>query len=156
MTDPLENMPPRIEQDMAEQQDGQRRGQLTVFTCPECGGAMWQVDEKALTRFRCHTGHVYYGEGLLEEQSEILEAALWTAVRAFREKAILAEQLALTERGRGRAQAATRFEEESTVARRHAAVIQRLLMGPLESKGAAEPVDSPPAPTELSPLPGKA
>ncbi len=161
MTDPLENMPPRIEQDMAEQQDGRKNGQLTVFTCPECGGAMWQVDDRALTRFRCHTGHVYYGEGLLEEQSEILESALWTAVRAFREKAILAEQLAVAERGRGRAEVAARFAEEATVARRHAEVIQHLLMGPGAGPGkgkdrGAEPVDSPPAPTNLPPEPGKA
>jgi two-component system chemotaxis response regulator CheB len=158
MTDPLENMPPRIERDMAEQQEGRKRGQLTVFTCPECGGSMWQVDEKELTRFRCHTGHVYYGDGLLAEQSEVLEAALWTAVRAFREKAILAEQLAVTERAAGRTEAATRFEEESTLARRHAEVIQHMLMGPGEGRGkganrAAEPVDSPPAPTELPPKP---
>jgi two-component system chemotaxis response regulator CheB len=161
MSDPLENMPPRIERDMAEQRDGRKRGRLTVFTCPECGGSMWQVDEKALTRFRCHTGHVYYGEGLLEEQSEILEAALWTAVRAFREKAILAEQLAAAERGRGRKGVAARFEEASAVARRHAQVIQRLLMGPGEGMGggkdcAAEPVDSPPAPVDLPPEAGQA
>jgi len=161
MADPLENMPPRIERDMAEQQEGQKGGQLSVYTCPECGGSMWQVDDRELTRFRCHTGHVYYGEGLLEEQSEILEAALWTAVRAFREKAILAEQLAVKERGRGRKEVATRFEEEATVARRHAAVIQRLLMGPGEGlgpgrTGAVEPVDAPPAPVDLPPRPGRA
>lgn len=160
MTDPLENMPPRIERDMAEQQEGRKRGHLTVFTCPECGGSMWQVDEEKLTRFRCHTGHVYYGEGLLEEQSEILESALWTAVRAFREKAILAEQLAVAERGRGRKEVAARFEEESKVARRHAAVIQRLLMGPGGAgdgkNRAAEPVDSPPAPVDRAPGAGPA
>jgi two-component system chemotaxis response regulator CheB len=129
MSDPLENMPPRIERDMAEQLDGQKRGQLTVYTCPECGGSMWQVDEKALTRFRCHTGHVYYGEGLLEEQTVALEAALWTAVRTFREKTILAEQLAASERRQGRTEKAARFEDEARLARRHGDLIQQLLMG---------------------------
>jgi two-component system chemotaxis response regulator CheB len=55
---------------------------------------LWQVDEAQLMQFRCHVGHVYNGETLLEDQAGALEAALWTAVRTFKERKLLAHQLA--------------------------------------------------------------
>ena len=126
--DPLEQMPGRVQEDMAAQERDGRRGQLSVFTCPECGGSLWQVDQKELARFRCHTGHVYYAEKLLEEQSGALEAALWTAVRTFKEKTILARQLAVRERRVGNEQAAVRFEDEANVAERYGLLIQQHIL----------------------------
>jgi two-component system chemotaxis response regulator CheB len=128
MTSPLEHMPEAVDRDMAAQEGGRRRGQLTVFTCPECGGALWQADEQQLNLFRCHVGHAYYGETLLAEQSQALEAALWTAVRTFKEKTVLARQLATAERARGREATAQCFEEEALVAERYGEVIQRYLL----------------------------
>jgi two-component system chemotaxis response regulator CheB len=128
MSDPIDDMPDKVELDMAAQEAGDRRGQLTVFTCPECGGALWQVDEKALTRFRCHVGHAYYGEALLAEQDEALEAALWTAVRTFKEKTVLARQLGAYQRGRGDAAAAARCEEEDRQAEGYADLIVEKLL----------------------------
>ena len=149
MTDPIEHMPERVREDMAGQASGDRQGQLTVFTCPECGGAMWQVDEETLTRFRCHVGHAYYGEKLLAEQGEVLEAALWTAVRTFKERTILATQLAAQARERGDTWAAARFEEEAMVADRYGRLIQEnLLRAPPGDGGQSpslKPVDPPPA-----------
>src|SRR5262249_27910818 len=94
MADPLEKMSEVASADQEAQLRGDRRGEVSVFTCPECGGTLWQVDEKELVRFRCHVGHIYNGEALLAEQSEALEAALWTAVRTFKDKMVLATQLA--------------------------------------------------------------
>jgi two-component system chemotaxis response regulator CheB len=94
MADPLEQMPVKVVEDMTAQAAGARRGELSVYSCPECGGTLWQVDEPNLLRFRCHVGHSYYGESLLLEKSHALEAALWTAVRTFKEKAVLARQMA--------------------------------------------------------------
>jgi two-component system chemotaxis response regulator CheB len=128
MTDPLEQMPETVSHDMTAQEDGSRRGQLSVFTCPECGGAMWQVDEHQLTRFRCHVGHAFYAESLLEEQSKALEAALWTATRTFREKSVLSRQVAAQERSRGNTKSAERFEEEAAVAEQYSDVIRQLLL----------------------------
>jgi two-component system chemotaxis response regulator CheB len=116
MIDPLEQLPQRVELHMNEQQDGERGGELTMFVCPECGGSMWQVPDKELVSFRCHTGHVYYGDVLLAEQSDALEAALWSAIRIFKEKMILARQLASLERQRGNADRAQRYDEEARVA----------------------------------------
>src|SRR5262245_19493683 len=137
--DPLEQMPEIVDRDMAAQRAGRRRGQLAVFSCPECGGSLWQVDEKELTRFRCHVGHAFYGENLLTQMEEGLEAALWIAVRTFREKAVLGRQLAAQERRRGNPDGASRFEEEAQLAERYGNLIREYLF----KAQAAAPVKPP-------------
>jgi two-component system chemotaxis response regulator CheB len=42
------------EADMAEiENDDLHVGQPSVFGCPECGGALWEIDQEGLLRFRC-------------------------------------------------------------------------------------------------------
>ncbi|HZU34306.1 MAG TPA: chemotaxis protein CheB [Gemmataceae bacterium] len=115
-------------QDAEAQARGERRGNLSVFTCPECGGSLWQMDEKDVVRFRCHVGHAYQAEMLLAEQAEILEAALWTAVRGFKDRAVLSRQLANQEREKGNLEAAARFDERAEQAQRYSASIQQYLL----------------------------
>ena len=126
--DPIERMPATVDRDMAEQARNERRGQVSTFTCPECGGTLWQVDEPGLVRFRCHVGHAYNGEALLAEQTEALEAALWTAVRTFKEKAVLGRQLAARERSRGDDATAARFDEQAVQSAEYADLIVRHLL----------------------------
>jgi two-component system chemotaxis response regulator CheB len=140
--DPLETMPDRVRRDQERQLHDQRRGEVSLFTCPECGGALWQVDDKQLVRFRCHVGHVYNGEALLADQSELLEAALWTAVRTFRDKALLARQLAARDRAKGETAAAARFDEQADQAQRYGELILRHVLG----NGDAGPIAPPPPP----------
>src|SRR5262245_23907549 len=40
----------------------------SAFVCPECGGALWEMEQRKLLRFRCHVGHVFTGETLVEQQ----------------------------------------------------------------------------------------
>jgi two-component system chemotaxis response regulator CheB len=133
--DPIERMPDTVDEDMAEQARNGRRGEVSVFTCPECGGSLWQVDDAGLVRFRCHVGHAYNGEALIAEQSEALEAALWTAVRTFREKSVLGRQLASAERGKGNAKSAARFEDQAVLAEQYANLILKHVLN-------AEPQDT--------------
>ncbi|HEY0062331.1 MAG TPA: chemotaxis protein CheB [Telluria sp.] len=64
------------------------------YSCPECGGALFQVNNSSPCRFRCHTGHSYTMLTLLEQQEQSIEASLASALRALQEKESLAEQLA--------------------------------------------------------------
>src|SRR5438105_3068855 len=66
--------------------DMNKLGQPSVFTCPACRGALWEIQEGKLTRYRCHIGHAFSPDSLLDEQSEALEFALDSALRAAREK----------------------------------------------------------------------
>lgn len=128
MTDALEKMPDIVNADMNDQVRNGRRGRLAVFSCPECGGVLWQMDEDQLVQFRCHVGHIYQGETLLQEQSYNLEAALWTAVRTFKERHLLARQLAEQETGQGDAAAAARFQEQADQAARYGELIQHYIL----------------------------
>ncbi len=140
MADPIDQMQSVVEADMDRQSRDQRPGEMSVFRCPECGGSLWQTRHPKLIQFRCHVGHVYNGEILLSEQSEALEAALWTAVRTFREKSILAQQLASHVRAEGNAESAARFEEQATQATRYGELIrQHLLNDGFDSSGDLHP-----------------
>jgi two-component system chemotaxis response regulator CheB len=128
MTDPIEKLPEMVEAVMSEQVRNERRGHVSVYTCPECGGALWQVDESQLVQFRCHVGHIYNGETLLEDQAAALEAALWTAVRTFKERHLLAQQLAQQEKRRGDAAAAALYQEQAELAERYGEAIQQYIL----------------------------
>jgi two-component system, chemotaxis family, protein-glutamate methylesterase/glutaminase len=100
------------------------------------------MEDSQLVHFRCHVGHTYDGHLLLNEQSEALEAALWTAIRTFREKGILARQLAQAERLANRLQSAERFEEQAQQAEHYSRLVQQLLdrgAQPLASAPSATP-----------------
>jgi two-component system chemotaxis response regulator CheB len=140
--DSMERMNEVVDHDMARQAMNGRRGEVSVFTCPECGGALWQVDETGVLRFRCHVGHAYRGEILLSEQTEALEAALWTAVRTFKEKGVLARQLAHIERAGGDLKTAVRFEEQAQQSAQFSRLIEHYLLNgapPAEGWSSATP-----------------
>ena len=128
MTDAFEKMPDIVNSDMSEQVRNQRRGRVTVISCPECGGSLWQLDEENLIQFRCHVGHIYQAETLLEDQANALEAALWTAVRIFKERYLLACQLAEQEKRRGAEAVAARFQEQADQAARYGELIQHYVL----------------------------
>jgi two-component system chemotaxis response regulator CheB len=141
--DPMEQMPEVVREDMDEQIRNGRLGQVSVFTCPECGGSLWQVGQTRLTQFRCHVGHAYNGEALLAEQSGALEAALWTAVRTFKEKMVLSRQLAAQERSKGQEAVAKRFDERADQAEQYASLIQKhVLTGDGAAARSAPPVQN--------------
>ena len=99
-----------------------------VYTCPDCGGALSELIENGLLRFRCKVGHAYSQESLLYSQSEQLETALWAALRSLEDRVELTNRLARRLRDRGGAdRAAARFEQQSADAFHHAGLLRRTL-----------------------------
>jgi two-component system, chemotaxis family, protein-glutamate methylesterase/glutaminase len=45
-------------------------GEPTPLTCPDCGGVIWEQADGDLARFRCHVGHSFSAESMLELQSD--------------------------------------------------------------------------------------
>jgi two-component system chemotaxis response regulator CheB len=66
----------------------------SALTCPECGGGLWEMRERQPLRFRCHTGHAFTALSLGRAQRGASEHALWSSVRALREREILLRRLA--------------------------------------------------------------
>jgi two-component system chemotaxis response regulator CheB len=102
-------------------------GVPSTMSCPECHGVLWEVKDDELVSFRCRVGHAYSDETLLGHQSENLEAALWTALRALEEHSALARRLAGRASGRGHAHSASTFTEQAMDAEHHASVIRTVL-----------------------------
>ena len=106
-----------------------REGEPSVYACPDCHGVLWEVEEGSLLRFRCRVGHAFSPETLLAVQSESLEEALWTALRALEESAALAGRLKDRAAERGHGLAAERFAEQARDAHGRAAIIRQALLG---------------------------
>jgi two-component system, chemotaxis family, protein-glutamate methylesterase/glutaminase len=102
-------------------------GVPSTMACPECHGVLWEQKEEDLIQFRCRVGHAYSAEALLVHQSEQLEAALWTALRALEEHSALARRLAARAMGRGHSHSASSFTEQAMDAEHHASVIRTVL-----------------------------
>lgn len=103
-------------------------GKLTVLTCPECGGTLWEQEDERQIRFRCHVGHGYNAESLLQYHSQEVEAALWTALRVLEEHAVLQERLSTRAATHGMAAAANQFHERAIDSRRQAASLRSVLL----------------------------
>ncbi len=119
--------------------DNERPGTPSGFACPECSGALWELQDGDLVRCRCRTGHAFTANTLLADQSIALEDALWTALRALEEQAALAHRLADRSRDSGHLMMVRRFEEQERDATERAEVIRRLLVaGPTAVQPAPE------------------
>jgi two-component system chemotaxis response regulator CheB len=106
----------------------ERPGKPSPYSCPDCGGVLWAIDEDEYVRFRCRVGHAFAPETMLGAQQETLEAALWTAVKTLEETVLLSSRLAAAERRRGHDWMAERFERKEHDARAHVEVIRRYLL----------------------------
>jgi two-component system chemotaxis response regulator CheB len=113
--------------DEAALADLERPGAPSGLNCPECHGTLFEIRDGKITRHRCRVGHAYSIETLHASQTEQVEAALWSAVVALKEKAVLARRMMNHMRERGHQVSATRFEEDGKDAEQRAKVIQDLL-----------------------------
>lgn len=127
------------EVDMAAIENNDKPGTPSGFGCPECGGVLWELHDGALLRFRCRVGHAYSADSLLEVQSNGLEEALWSALRALEENASLARRLEEKARQRNHDLTAANFERRAQATEHHAATIRQLLL----KSETATPVNGP-------------
>jgi two-component system, chemotaxis family, protein-glutamate methylesterase/glutaminase len=72
---------------------GEGSGVPSPFSCPECGGVLWESKDEGTLSFRCRVGHAYSVASLVADQERGVEDALWAAMRALEEKAALATRM---------------------------------------------------------------
>jgi two-component system chemotaxis response regulator CheB len=102
-------------------------GPPSGLTCPDCGGALWEIRDGNLVRYRCHTGHQFSPESLETSQRTDVEGALWTAVRALEEQAGLRKRMAERAQRAGLQVVHEKFAEAAQESHRQAAAIRELL-----------------------------
>jgi two-component system chemotaxis response regulator CheB len=78
--------------------DTQKLGMQSLYTCPECGGTLFHVQDGKLSRYRCFTGHVYSEANLLHNQERNINSTLWIALRLMEERKKLLEKIPALER----------------------------------------------------------
>jgi two-component system chemotaxis response regulator CheB len=105
-------------------------GLASGLTCPDCGGALWQVQEGSLVRFQCHVGHHYSPDSLLTQQDDRVEKALWTAVRALEERAELHRRMASQTADAGLSAVSESFAGQADSAEEEADAIRSVLLRP--------------------------
>jgi two-component system chemotaxis response regulator CheB len=66
-------------------------GSPSGYTCPDCNGSLIGVSDG---NYRCHVGHAWTADALLEARDGEVEGALWVAMRSLQEKAKLSRRLA--------------------------------------------------------------
>jgi two-component system chemotaxis response regulator CheB len=80
-----------------------------------------------MPRWECHVGHRYSPTSLADAQANRVEAALWTAVRALRDRGALLERMAEQSEARGQAASAERFRNQAHHATQQAEVVRHAL-----------------------------
>ena len=93
-----------------------RIGSPSGFTCPDCGGSLFEINEGKPLRFLCHTGHAFGLLSLAALHDTVAEDTLWTALRALQEKEALLRKLSGIRTRDGIEGAAEAFEEAEKLA----------------------------------------
>lgn len=116
------------EQSMGYEDWGAVPSRPTNFTCPECRGAIHEIREEGLTRFRCRVGHAYSTYDLLGDKARAVEDSLWVALQTLEERAQMLELMAADDRQRGWHRGAGSYVDRARETRAHADRLRELLL----------------------------
>jgi two-component system chemotaxis response regulator CheB len=113
----------------AEMKDLDQIGEKVGLTCPECGGAIWEIRDVKPLRYRCHTGHAFTARVLEALQGGEAEEALWAAVRSLHEQ----EQLFRNMHSKSPASdSGSEYLRKAEQAKEHAALLRDLIATRME------------------------
>jgi two-component system, chemotaxis family, protein-glutamate methylesterase/glutaminase len=96
---------------------------LIQATCPQCRGPLTEVRTGDICEYRCLVGHVYSPRTMLQAHSEAQEDALWAAVVALEEAAVLVGAV----KSQLPPEEVARLEEQAIEKGRQAAEIRNIL-----------------------------
>ena len=103
-------------------------GEKTSLTCPECHGALVELHDGEIARYRCHTGHAYGLNSLIDDLTEGVESALWQCLAKMDECEILMHRVTPQFQKTGQQDAAALIHERLDLSRRQAGLIRQALM----------------------------
>jgi two-component system, chemotaxis family, protein-glutamate methylesterase/glutaminase len=108
-------------------------GVPSVFTCPDCGGTLWELDDEAVLRFRCRTGHAYSGKSMLSAHERHLESALWAAIRTLQERRDLLQRMMARCKANGDVVTLRRLERQSADVDSNLTLVNSAMSGLLDA-----------------------
>ncbi|RWB57081.1 chemotaxis protein CheB [Mesorhizobium sp.] len=104
-----------------------RLGELSVFTCPECHGPLWEIEDGDMLRYRCHTGHAFTADAVMEAQAIEADEILWSLLRSHQQRAEFARRMAERQKTQHRSELASEFGKRAKEYEADAALIERIL-----------------------------
>ncbi len=122
--------------DLSRQKNDTRVGTPSQYSCPECGGVLWEIHDESLLRFRCRVGHAFSIDSMMAEQSDAIEEAMWTALKILEEQVSISRKMGAQARQNGHKVMARRFEERQKQAEKRV----DLLMSALQKGETAIPI----------------
>ncbi len=102
-------------------------GDPSLLTCPECSGALLEVKEGRLTRYRCHTGHGFTSSALLAGVTKSVEENLYQVVRGLEEACMILTNTARQYQEANNAAAAKKFSDKAEQIQQRSRTIQKLI-----------------------------
>lgn len=122
-------------------------GTQVAMTCPDCGGSLWEMKHGEVLRYRCHTGHSFTADKLMQLTQHSLEESMWVALRMLEERKNLLSSMA----HRGEAPNAPQQQERIQELKVH---IDRLRQFLLNGAAGGPPADTQRPPSNDAPPPG--
>jgi len=113
----------------AEMKELDQIGDQVALTCPECGGAIWEIRNARPLRYRCHTGHAFTARVLEALQGGGTEEALWAAVRSLHEQEQLYRDM---HRKSPHSASGSEYLGKAEQAKRHARLLRDLIATRME------------------------
>ncbi|HET9888517.1 MAG TPA: chemotaxis protein CheB [bacterium] len=123
--EPPNPQPNELPDELAEF-EGDEIGISSEIVCPLCQGKLTEAQVGGFRTFRCHVGHAFSEESLVAEQADEVERALWAAIRALEEGAMLSARVARQHHTRDIGQ---RFQEKEDIQYQQAQLLRRMVMG---------------------------
>lgn len=114
--------------DTEEIEDEHHAGEPSGFACPDCGGVLWELEDKTFLRFRCRVGHAFTARHLGAEQRHAVETALWSALRALEESASLYRRMADRASHKGQNAGASKYDDRVTNTLQNARTLRDFLI----------------------------
>ncbi|MGL4960250.1 MAG: chemotaxis protein CheB [Inquilinus sp.] len=105
-----------------------RLGDRSVFTCPDCGGVMWELQDGDTLRYRCHIGHAYSPASFGSAMSAEVVQAMETALRTLEERGRMLRRLDKQAVRQGHSSSAKLWSDRADVFGRQAAAIRAALL----------------------------
>ncbi|WP_123129158.1 chemotaxis protein CheB [Rufibacter latericius] len=122
------NIAERLMLDSGEIENTELMGSRSHFSCPSCGGALWEVSKGNVTHYRCHVGHAFTPEAYLNANVESIEETLWIALRMLEERRTMLSAMADQDRRKGHNYWSEAQEERANELKQHISRIRHLLM----------------------------
>jgi two-component system chemotaxis response regulator CheB len=122
--------------DAAPPPRGKRGNAASGFTCPNCHGSVWELDDGGLPHIECRVGHAFSVDAFLGEQAIALEDAIWSAINALEERATTLRRFSEKFEGSRRRQLA--YLEQAETVERQAALLRDGLARVIQTEGNGE------------------